>query len=228
MRPARLVLLAAVALPILACDAANDPTTPRAPIDDEERVLYAVGQGMANQFALKGLFTEAELAVINKGFNDAVMDRSEVTLEDYLERMNALVTERRQASHAEMAEASAAYVTAAAFEPGATVTESGLVYFELVAGTGATPTPESNVTVHYTGTFTDGSVFDSSVARGEPITFPLTQVIPGWIEGLQLMKAGGKAKLVVPSDLAYGPGGKPPGIPPNVALVFEVELISVE
>ncbi len=229
MRPARLALLAAVALAILACDAANESTAQtRAPANDEERVFYAIGQGMANKFALKGIFTESELGLVNKGFNDAVMDQSEVKLEDYLERMNTLVTGRRAAGHQEMADASAEYIRQAALEAGAQVTESGLVYFELVAGTGASPGAESEVTVHYTGSFTDGEVFDSSVQRDEPITFPLDKVIPGWQEGLQMMKVGGKAKLVVPSDLAYGPGGKPPSIPPNVALVFEVELIAVK
>lgn len=227
MRLARLVLLAAVALPIFACSAA-DEGAPRAPATDEERVIYAIGTGIANQYGLKGLFNESELALINKGFNDAVMGQSEITLEDYLERMNTLVTERRKASHAEMAAESAEYLAKAAKEPGATVTESGLVYFELEPGTGASPGPNSKVTVNYTGSFTNGEVFDSSVKRGKPITFPLNQVIPGWQEGLQLMKEGGKAKLVVPGDLAYGAHGKPPAIPPNTALVFEVELISVE
>lgn len=221
MRPARLALLAAVALPLLACDGGQQPS-------EEERVLYAVGQGLANQFALKGLFTEEELAVVNRGFNDAVLDRSEVVLEDYLERMNQVIQTRRQARIQVLQDASAAYLAEAAAEPGAATTESGLVYIELTAGTGATPTPENRVTVHYTGSFTDGTVFDSSVRRGEPITFGLDKVVPGWTEGLQLMQEGGKARLVLPPELAYGEDGKSPAIPPNVALVFEIELISVE
>lgn len=108
----------------------------------------------------------------------------------------------------------------------AKTTPSGLRYIMEKEGTGATPSASSNVTVHYTGTFLDGKKFDSSVDRGQPATFPLNQVITGWTEGVQLMKEGGKIKLVCPPNLAYGPGGRP-GIPPNSWLVFDIELISV-
>jgi FKBP-type peptidyl-prolyl cis-trans isomerase FklB len=111
---------------------------------------------------------------------------------------------------------------------GVTETESGLQYKELVAGTGVSPEATDKVTVHYTGKLIDGTVFDSSVERGEPIQFPLNGVIRGWTEGLQLMKEGGKAELVIPSDLGYGPRGSGASIPPNSVLVFEVELISVD
>lgn len=118
------------------------------------------------------------------------------------------------------------YLTANAKKPGVKVTESGLQYRELTAGTGKQPGPESTVTVHYKGTFINGKEFDSSYGRGEPISFGLFQVIKGWTEGLQLMKEGGKAELVIPQDLAYGPGR--PGIPPYQTLVFQVELIKVQ
>ena len=109
-----------------------------------------------------------------------------------------------------------------------TTTASGLKYQVLNHGTGTvSPKATDTVKVHYHGTFPDGRVFDSSVQRGEPATFPLNQVIAGWTEGLQLMKVGDKFKFEVPPDLAYGPGGRP-GIPPNSTLVFEVELLGIQ
>lgn len=110
---------------------------------------------------------------------------------------------------------------------GVTTTESGLQYEELVKGEGESPSAEDTVKVHYKGELVDGTEFDSSYARGEPVSFPLNGVIPGWTEGLQLMKEGGKARLVIPADLAYGPGGMGNAIGPNETLVFEVELLEV-
>lgn len=107
------------------------------------------------------------------------------------------------------------------------VTESGLRYIMVKLGDGKSPAATDVVTVHYTGRLTDGTVFDSSVSRGEPAAFPLNRVIPGWTEGLQLMKEGGKAVFYIPSALGYGPAGWPPVIPPNADLIFEVELIKV-
>lgn len=107
-------------------------------------------------------------------------------------------------------------------------TGSGLKYVIVKEGTGAPPTAEDAVTVHYTGMLTDGTVFDSSITRGEPATFPLGRVIPGWTEGLQLMKEGGKTVFYIPSALAYGDQGIPGVIPGGSDLVFEVELLKVE
>lgn len=106
-------------------------------------------------------------------------------------------------------------------------TPSGLQYVVEKEGEGAQPTAEDEVTVHYTGKLLDGTVFDSSVNRGEPATFPLNRVIPGWTEGVQLMKEGAKYTFFIPSDLAYGPQGIPGAIPPHSTLIFDVELIKV-
>jgi len=119
------------------------------------------------------------------------------------------------------------YLEKAAKEPGAEKTASGLVYKELRPGSGPTPKATNVVRVHYQGTLTDGTEFDSSYRRQEPATFPLNQVIPCWTEGVQKIKVGGKSRLVCPSAIAYGKAGSPPTIPPDATLVFEVELLAI-
>lgn len=120
-----------------------------------------------------------------------------------------------------------AYRERAAAEPGAVKTSSGLIYRELRPGAGASPTADDTVKVQYRGTLIDGTEFDSSYKRNEPAEFPLDRVIPCWTEGLQRMKVGGKAQLVCPSSLAYGPKGAPPQLPAGATLVFEIELLDV-
>ncbi len=117
--------------------------------------------------------------------------------------------------------------SAAAKEPGAVVTASGLVYRSLRDGTGASPSASDKVKVHYRGTFPDGKEFDSSYKRGEPIEFPLSGVIKCWTEGVQRIKVGGKAKLTCPPAIAYGERGAGGTIPPNATLLFEVELLAI-
>jgi len=121
----------------------------------------------------------------------------------------------------------AAFLEKAASEPGAVKTPSGLVYRELKPGTGASPSATDTVTMQYRGTLTDGTEFDSSFKRNEPLKAPLNRLIPCWVGGVQKMKVGGKSKLVCPSDIAYGPQGSPPVIPGGATLVFEVELLGV-
>jgi FKBP-type peptidyl-prolyl cis-trans isomerase FkpA len=120
-----------------------------------------------------------------------------------------------------------AYLEKAAAEPGAVKTASGLVYRELRAGSGGSPTASDAVTVNYRGTLVDGTEFDSSYKRNEPATFPLGQVIPCWTEGVQKMKVGGKSQLVCPASIAYGEQGSPPTIPGGATLIFEVELLRI-
>lgn len=129
---------------------------------------------------------------------------------------------------AENKAAGEAFLAENAKKPGVITTASGLQYQVITEGTGATPGATDNVTVHYKGTTLDGKEFDSSYSRGAPATFPLNRVIAGWTEGLQLMKEGGKSRLFIPSNLAYGERGAGRDIGPNSTLIFDVELIKAK
>jgi len=132
-----------------------------------------------------------------------------------------------QATAQKQKELAKPFLENAAKENGAQKLPSGLIYQQIKAGTGAKPKAKDIVKVHYTGSFIDGKVFDSSVERGQPVEFPLDKVIPCWTEGLTMMKIGGKAKLICPSDIAYGDRGNPV-IPGGATLVFEVELLDAK
>ena len=162
------------------------------------------------------------------GLADAALGRPEkVKMEEMRPKVQELAKTRAEAQAAGEKAKGAEYLTKAAGEAGATKTASGLIIQEITAGSGATPAATDRVKVHYSGTLIDGTVFDSSVERGQPATFPLNGVIKCWTEGVQLMKVGGKSKLVCPSDIAYGDRGRPPTIPPGATLVFEVELLEI-
>ena len=152
----------------------------------------------------------------------------EVPLAEYVPKASQLMQARQMKMAEAAVEGGKKALEAAASEDGATKTDSGLVVLPLEEGSGATPAASDTVEVHYEGTLVDGTVFDSSYARGQPISFPLSGVISGWTEGLQLMKVGGKAKLTIPSDIAYGDSGSPPAIPPKATLIFTVELLAIK
>ena len=188
--------------------------------NDDQKTLYALGLAISQSL---GPFTlnEAELDIVKSGMVDGVLKHPQkVDLQAYGPKIHQLQLARAQ-------KAEAAYLAKAAAEKGATKTASGIVITTLKAGTGANPKPSDTVKVHYHGTLIDGTVFDSSVKRGEPATFGLSNVIKCWTEGVQQIKAGGKSKLVCPSDLAYGERGAPPSISPGSTLVFEVELLEI-
>ena len=150
-------------------------------------------------------------------------------LAKYGPQLNEIITGRAKKIQDDEKDRGATYLTKFLLSnPKAIQSKSGLVYNEVIAGTGPQATLASTVQVHYHGTLADGTVFDSSVSRGEPIKFPLKNVIKGWQEGVTMMRVGGKATLVVPSDLAYGDNGSPPVIPGGATLTFEVELLAVE
>ncbi len=237
-----LSLFSAALFLVAACGAqqkAQETADVSTPETEEEKQLYAIGLSVAGNTlgTFKGEFNEDEVALIAAGFADGMLEtEAKVDMEEYGPKLNAYLQQRFQnvqqrvaASAVVEKEKGAAYLAEAAAESGAVKTESGMVYIEQQAGSGAQPQPSENVKVHYTGKLIDGTVFDSSVERGEPVTFPLNQVIPGWTEGVGMMKVGGKARLVIPSDLAYGDNA-PPGssIPAGATLDFEVELLSIE
>ena len=196
------------------------------PETEDQKVLNALGQALAQNVVSAGLSAE-DLAFVQRGLSDAVLGQDAVVeLSEYGPKIQAFMEQQAAgAAERELAQATA-FVEEQASTERAERTESGIVVQEITAGTGASPTADDTVQVHYHGTLRDGTVFDSSVDRGEPATFPLAGVIPCWTEGLQHISVGGKSRLVCPPDLAYGPQG-PPGIPGNAALVFEVELLEI-
>ena len=151
----------------------------------------------------------------------------EVSIEEYGPKFEAFMAARAEAAAAEAKQEAQGFIESEAAKEGAEQTASGLIYRTMEAGDGASPSATDTVKVHYHGTLTDGTVFDSSRERGEPVEFPLNQVIACWTEGVQKMKIGETAQLVCPSDIAYGDQGRP-GIPPGATLTFEVELISIQ
>jgi FKBP-type peptidyl-prolyl cis-trans isomerase FkpA/FKBP-type peptidyl-prolyl cis-trans isomerase FklB len=204
-----------------ALAAGPDPKT------EEQKTLYALGLAISQNLGAFSL-TEAELQWVLAGLSDGTLGHEKkVDLHAYTPKLRELQTARSAAAAETEKKAGQAFLAKAAAEAGATKTASGLVIKTLTAGTGPSPKATDKVKVHYHGTLPDGSVFDSSVQRGQPATFALGQVIPCWTEGLQLMRVGGKSRLVCPSDIAYGDRGAPPRIRPGAALVFEVELIEI-
>ncbi|MDE2740639.1 MAG: FKBP-type peptidyl-prolyl cis-trans isomerase [Gemmatimonadota bacterium] len=231
MKIAHLLGVGWTSLVLLACNGQAVKTDTPAKVEtEEEKVLYALGLAIAQNSLepFKGQFSDAEIAVVMQGFADAVKGGEPiVSLQEFGPKINPMLQERLQKVQAQAAAEGEAFREKAAREEGAVQTASGLIFKELTAGTGASPKATDRVKVHYHGSLIDGTVFDSSVERGEPITFALDQVVKGWTEGLQMMKVGGKAKLTIPPELAYGPGGRA-GIPANATLIFEVELLGIE
>src|ERR1700744_1884411 len=214
----------------LAQTPARPATAPKAaaagaPATDEEKTVYALGLAMYRSL-LQFDLSPAELALVKQALTDSEAKKPAVVLETWEPKIEGLAKDRQaRVTEKEKAE-SVAYLAKAASEPGVVKTDSGLIYHELKAGTGASPKATDTVKVNYRGTFINGTEFDSSYKRNEPAEFPLNGVIPCWTEGVQKMKVGGKAALVCPSSLAYGDQGRP-SIPGGATLLFEIELLDV-
>jgi FKBP-type peptidyl-prolyl cis-trans isomerase FkpA len=195
--------------------------------DDQDKTLYAMGVMLGSNLQRLEL-SDKELNALFKGLKHAATGKTpEVEMATYQPKIQTLFRERMQKVVSVEKTKGTEFMTKFLAEAGVKKTDSGLAYKMLKDGTGKTPGPEDTVEVHYHGTLLNGEVFDSSVQRGKKITFPLNRVIKGWTEGLQLMKEGGKAKFVIPAELAYGDAGAPPKIPGGATLVFEVELFKV-
>lgn len=191
-----------------------------------DKLSYALGLSMGQNFKGSGVdklnaddFADALRAVYGEGTPAMTYDEAKQVVQEYFTNLQAKAGEMN-------AKAGKEYLANNAKEEGVKVTESGLQYLVVKEGNGKKPAPNDVVTVHYTGRLIDGTVFDSSVERGEPATFAVGQVIPGWVEGLQLMSEGSAYRLFIPSELAYGEHGTGP-IQPNSTLIFDVQLLKV-
>lgn len=220
-------LLIGVLILLIAGCARQAETTAVEPKTDDQKTLYAIGVALSQQLQAFGL-SEQELQYVNAGLADGALQRpSKVDMKTYGPKIKELAQERVASVVKRQIEASKAFIEKATAEPGAVKTASGAIVIPIKKGNGANPKADDTVTVNYKGTLTDGTVFDSSIDRGEPVTIPLNGVIKCWTEGVQKMKVGGKAKLVCPADVAYGNRGAPPNIKPGATLVFEVELLDI-
>jgi len=216
------VLSMLVALCVVQQAVSQELKTPK------DSLSYAVGVLLAKVLVSQGV-ADVNLDLVHQGMQAALND--EPTLFSANEA-NQIVQDYAVAQQQRLLEANKAageqFLAENAKRPGVVTLPSGLQYEVIKEGDGPSPTEDDEVTVHYHGTLIDGTVFDSSVERGEPATFPVSGVIPGWVEALQLMKVGSKWKLYIPAELAYGERGAGGAIGPNEVLIFEVELLGIE
>jgi len=202
--------------------------SPEPPKTEEQKALYALGVQVNKQLAVFDL-TQEEMKYVQMGMTDASTGQKLVAEpETSMAKLEEMVKARMVKAMENQKALAKPFLEKAAAEPGAKKTASGLIYKEIKAGEGAQPKITDIVKVQYVGTLVDGKEFDSSVKRGQPADLPLGQVFPCWQEGLSMMKVGGKAKLVCPSEIAYGDRGRPPVIPGGATLIFEVELLEIK
>lgn len=238
----KISLVALAVMGLSACNQEQKATETAANVElttVEQKQAYSVGASIGKYMSghikeQDELGLPVDRSLIISGFSNGLNDELKLTEEEMqtvLQSLDETLNEKRQTQATALAEKAladgAAYLETNKVKEGVVTTDSGLQYEVLTPGTGEKPSAEDTVEVDYVGTLTDGTEFDSSVARGEPAKFPLNRVIPGWTEGVQLMPVGAKYKFVIPAELAYGERDTGT-IPANSTLVFEVELLSIE
>lgn len=199
---------------------------------EDEKIAYSIGVNIGQSIAAQGILNGIDSETFVAGLLDAVSGEVKMSEQEMIAAIQAFQQREIAAQEAALAgnlDASAAFLAENATKEGVVALDSGLQYLVLESGdaAGVSPSASDSVLAHYHGMLTNGSVFDSSVDRGEPATFGLSQVIPGWTEALQLMKVGDKWRLFIPPNLAYGESSPTPAIPPNSALIFDVELLEI-
>lgn len=220
--------VAVLTLVLAGCDntaaVSSDLKTPA------QKASYGIGLSMGKNLSQEGM-DDLDSQAVALGIEDALAKKDQRLSDDELMEafsfLQARAQERMSALNDAAAKAGADFLAENAKRDGVQTTESGLQYEVIKKAEGAQPKVSDVVSVHYQGTLVDGSVFDSSIERGEPVEFPVGGVIPGWVEGLQLMNVGEKFKFYIPSELAYGAQSPTPAIPANSTLVFEVELLDI-
>ena len=220
--------VALVGLVLAGCDKQASEVELKTPA---QKASYGIGLNMGKSLAQEGM-DDLDSKAVAQGIEDAIGNKEQkLTDEQLMEAFTFLQTraeERMAEMNAKAVEAGKKFLEENAKREGVKTTESGLQYEVVKSAEGRQPTENDVVTVHYEGSLTDGTVFDSSIKRGSPIDLPVGGVIPGWVEGLQLMHVGEKFKLYIPSELAYGEQSPSPLIPANSVLVFDLELLDIK
>jgi FKBP-type peptidyl-prolyl cis-trans isomerase len=225
----RLIYVMVVLILLSGCNGGGNSGSKTGPNPREtfgKDASYALGMNLGANFKAENLYPNIEELV--QGIRDALSGaETKYTIEQAYMILNEAFDSLAEEREAENRRTENEYLAENSKKPGVNVTGSGLQYEVIHEGNGPRPTAFDTVRVHYEGALTNGAVFDSSYSRGEPIEFPLNAVIPGWTEGLQLMGVGSKYRLIIPSDLGYGPQGAGPQIPPYSTLIFEVDLLDI-
>lgn len=193
----------------------------------KDKASYGLGMSIGESLLKDGLH-DLDLDIFVQGVKDRVAGTSKIPVEESQKALQTYYSEMQNAKSSKNIELGKQFMESNGKKDGIVSLASGMQYEVLNAGTGPKPKATDKVTTHYHGTLVDGTVFDSSVQRGQPASFPVNGVIQGWVEALQLMETGSKWRLFIPPNLAYGAQGSPPVIGPNATLIFEVELISID